>query len=147
MNFTTGKMKPDPSGRATTDRTGDTGRPLPAEYAGEGYLGLAKAARNILRNRRLRGRYLPADLFADPAWDILLDLFAASAEGQAVSVTSACVAAAVPVTTAQRWLRELERQGLVERQHDDGDRRRVLVRISGAGRDAIAAWLTATGGT
>jgi DNA-binding MarR family transcriptional regulator len=108
--------------------------------------GLARAARVVLRNRRLRSRYLPADLFADPAWDILLDLFAADAEGQAVSVTSACVAAAVPVTTAQRWLRELERQGLVQRSQDSGDRRRVLVRISGTGRDAIAQWLNATRG-
>lgn len=146
MNFTTGKMERDPAGRIITGRPPDTSHSLPAEHAGEGYLDLAKAARTLLRNRRLRGRYLPGDLFADPAWDILLDLFAASAERKSVSVTSACVAAAVPVTTAQRWLRDLERRGLVERSHDNGDRRRVLVRISSAGSDAIAKWLTATGG-
>ncbi|MFC7536803.1 hypothetical protein ACFQPG_05405 [Sphingomonas sp. GCM10030256] len=32
------------------------------------------AVRSIIRARRARGNYLPADLFADPAWDMLLDL-------------------------------------------------------------------------
>jgi hypothetical protein len=50
--------------------------------------------------RRLRERLLPAGLFADPAWDMLLDLYAAEIEEQPVSVTSACIAAAAPATTA-----------------------------------------------
>ncbi len=37
--------------------------------------------REAIKLRRLRDSYFPADLFADPAWDILLDLFAARLEG------------------------------------------------------------------
>ncbi len=36
----------------------------------------AKAVRRMLRQRRMREQYFPADLFADPAWDMLLDLYA-----------------------------------------------------------------------
>ena len=42
-------------------------------------------------------------LFADPAWDIMLDLFAARIEGKDITVSSAGIAACVPPTTALRW--------------------------------------------
>lgn len=58
--------------------------------------------REIIKLRRLRDRFFQHDLFAEPAWDILLDLKAASLEGQQVSVSSRCIAAAVPPTTALR---------------------------------------------
>jgi hypothetical protein len=64
----------------------------------------AKSVREIIKKRRLRERFFGAELFADPAWDILLDLKAAGLEGQNVSVSSLCIAAAVPPTTALRWV-------------------------------------------
>jgi len=48
----------------------------------------AKQVRQMLRQRRMREHYFPADLFADPAWDMLLDLYAARLERQPVSVSS-----------------------------------------------------------
>lgn len=36
-----------------------------------------ETVRNVIRARRLRARYFPEDLFADPAWDMLLDLLQA----------------------------------------------------------------------
>ena len=44
-----------------------------------------------------------AELFGDPAWDMLLDLTAARAEHTRVSVTSLCIASAVPPTGAPGW--------------------------------------------
>lgn len=44
----------------------------------------AEALRSLIRARRLRASFLPADLFADPAWDMLLDLL------QAEIVRTAC---------------------------------------------------------
>jgi DNA-binding MarR family transcriptional regulator len=105
---------------------------------------LAAAARAHLRLRRSRDQFLPAYLFSEPAWDILLDLFAADVEGRSVSVSSACIAASVPTSTALRWLTKLENQGLVERSDDSQDRRRVYVRITPFARDAIAKWLVST---
>ena len=97
--------------------------------------------RALLRARRLREQVLAGDLFADPAWDMLLDLMAARLERTQVSVSSLCIAAAVPPTTALRWLRQLTERGLVQREADPEDGRRVFVGLSGEGADAMTRWL------
>jgi len=84
----------------------------------------------LIRARRNRARYLTPELFADPAWDILLDLLRAEIAHERVSVSSACIAAAVPQTTGLRWLRTLEEHGLVVRQCDLHDARRSFVLLS-----------------
>ena len=43
---------------------------------------LARAARAILCNRRLRRAHLPGDLFGEWAWDALLTLFVGDAAGR-----------------------------------------------------------------
>src|SRR3546814_600594 len=90
----------------------------------------AREIRDMLRLRRLRDRFFPGDLFADPAWDMLLDLMAAHLSGQRVSVSSLCIAAAVPATTALRWIRALTDHGLFLRQADPSDGRRVFIALS-----------------
>lgn len=60
----------------------------------------AEALRVMIRARRLRANFFPADLFADPAWDMLLDLLQAELVQHRVPVSSLCLAAAVPATTA-----------------------------------------------
>ena len=64
----------------------------------------------MIRARRLRARYFPEDLFADPAWDMLLDLLQAEIAQLRVPVSSLCIAAAVPATTALRWLKTMVSQ-------------------------------------
>lgn len=77
----------------------------------------------VYKSRRRRSHYLPAELFGEPGWDLLLDLFAARLQGRLVSVTSACIAADVPPTTALRWIRLMEERGLVERIRHRSDQR------------------------
>lgn len=86
--------------------------------------------RAVICARRLREKYFPADLFADPAWDMLLDLFHAELTQLRVSVSSLCIAAAVPATTALRWLKSMTDQGLIIRRPDPYDGRRVFVELS-----------------
>lgn len=97
--------------------------------------GLA-VARQIYKFRRKREERIAqafgAGLFADPAWDILLDLYIHSAEGQKVSISSACLGSAAPETTALRYLGELERMGLVERHRHAADRRVQLICLTDA---------------
>lgn len=90
----------------------------------------AKTVREIIKKRRLRERFFDAELFADPAWDILLDLKAAGLEGQNVSVSSLCIAAAVPPTTALRWITAMTENGLLARRQDPDDARRVFIELS-----------------
>lgn len=86
--------------------------------------------RSIIRVRRLREHFFKSDLFADPAWDMLLDLMAARVERQRVAVSSLCIAAAVPPTTALRWIKGLCDQGLFVRVADPEDGRRVFIELS-----------------
>lgn len=67
--------------------------------------------RRAIRSRRLRDEFFMPGLFADPAWDMLLDLYAAELEDQPVSVSSLCIAAAVAPTTALRWIARMRRTG------------------------------------
>ena len=89
----------------------------------------ARLARRFYAERRRRAKLFPDNLFGEPAWDILLDLFAAQAENKDISVTSACIAAQVPTTTGLRHIQNLEAAQLIERHSDPRDHRRVFVRL------------------
>ncbi|WP_439546340.1 hypothetical protein [Sandarakinorhabdus sp.] len=101
----------------------------------------AALVRRLIRLRRDRDRHFPAEIFADPAWDMLLDLMAARMEGIDVPVSSLCVAAAVPTTTALRWIRALSEAGLLERRIDMADARRSFVTLSDTAQLAMQSWL------
>jgi CheY-like chemotaxis protein len=90
----------------------------------------ASDVRNAIRLRRMREQYFPPDMFADPAWDILLDLAAARLERAQVAVSSLCIAAAVPATTALRWIRTMTDHALLVRTADPADGRRVFIELS-----------------
>ncbi|WP_447763443.1 winged helix DNA-binding protein [Sphingopyxis panaciterrae] len=94
----------------------------------------ARMVRKIIQHRRMRERQFDACLLADPGWDMLLDLYAAHYEGQKVSVSSLCIAAAVPATTALRWIRTLEEEGHIDRSQDPHDGRRIYLALSEAAR-------------
>ncbi|MEP9357434.1 winged helix DNA-binding protein [Sphingomonas sp. KR3-1] len=100
-------------------------------------------ARALYDLRRSREHFFKgnADLFGEPAWDILLDLFIAGEMGKQVSVTSACIGANTPPTTALRWLSLLEERGLVQRIPDLHDRRRALMRLTPKGDQSLRAYL------
>lgn len=99
--------------------------------------------RMAIRSRRLRGQFFQGELFADPAWDMLLDLYASELERRQVSVSSLCIAAAVPPTTALRWIGTLHDAGLFERKADPTDRRRAYIGLSTKGLDGMRAYIAA----
>jgi len=90
----------------------------------------AETVRTVIRARRLRARYFDEDMFADPAWDMLLDLLQAEIAQLRVPVSSLCIAAAVPATTALRWLKTMTQQGIFVRRADPNDGRRVFVELA-----------------
>jgi DNA-binding MarR family transcriptional regulator len=99
--------------------------------------------RALLRLRRLRDNFFDPLLFADPAWDMLLDLMAARLEGDQVAVSSLCIAAAVPPTTALRWIKAMSDHGLFERHADPTDGRRIFIRLSDTATAAMARYFMA----
>lgn len=107
---------------------GTEGRGLPRSDA----LAVAQMVRRVRLAART-GAEAHRDLFADPAWDMLLDLYVAQVAGRRVSVSDACIAAAVPQATALRWLNMLDQRGLVVRTADTTDRRRWWMTLSAEG--------------
>ena len=92
-------------------------------------LGPSRAARSIIQARAARRRFFDSELFADPAWDMLLELYALEGEGLRISVSKLSLAAGVPCTTALRWLDKLESESLLVREEDPTDgRSRLSVR-------------------
>ncbi len=107
----------------------ETGDPAPAVAA--------DTVRAVIRARRLRSRFFSEELFADPAWDMLLDLLQAEIAQLRVPVSSLCIAAAVPATTALRWIKTMTEQGLFVRRADPHDGRRVFVELAPSASDAM----------
>ena len=104
-----------------------------------------RLVRKIIRQRQMRARFFQSDLFADPAWDMLLDLTAARVELKRVSVTSLCLASGVPPTTALRWISQMTELGLFCRAEDDTDRRRAFVTLSDKACEAMANYFAEVG--
>lgn len=102
----------------------------------------ADRVRNAIRSRRMREKYFRADYFADPAWDMLLDLFAAEIDDHRVPVSSLCIAAAMPATTALRWMKTLTDAGIFVRRSDPRDGRRVFVELSADASLAMRRYFT-----
>lgn len=71
-----------------------------------------------IRAWRERACYLPAELFSDPAWGMLLELLHAEIEKRHVSLRRLCKASAASTPSAIRWLRVLEDRELVVRRAD-----------------------------
>ena len=97
----------------------------------------APTLRRMLAARRARAEFFTNGLFADPAWDILLDLLMAKLSYQRISVTSLCVASNVPATTALRWIKILEKEDLVIRRADPLDGRRIFVELTEKAEQAL----------
>jgi Winged helix DNA-binding domain len=126
----------------------DEEAPIPAarlsDSDGQDEAGIdAATIRAMIRARRLRDQYFRGNLFADPAWDMLLDLMAARIEKNRVAVSSLCIAAAVPATTALRWIKALTDRGLFVREADPQDGRRVYIALSDDAARALATYLRA----
>ena len=127
--------------RSPTDDFSPTPRPIATDAPVT-----AKAVRAVIAERRLRDEFLDPDLFGEPAWDMLLDLYAARLEHVQVSVSSLCIAAAVPSTTALRWLQTLTASGLVNRRADPRDKRRVFVELGPEAAEGMNGYFGALAG-
>ena len=115
-------------------------RPRPAQAHEGAPAPAAETVRAMVRARRLRAQFFDSELFADPAWDMLLDLYAARLDQHRVAVSSLCIASAVPATTALRWIKTLTDRGLFVRRADPTDGRRVFIELADDAANAMAAY-------
>lgn len=95
------------------------------------------ALANLRTIRRTRDQYFPSDLFSDPCWEMLLDLYDAKLVGAEVTVTSLGAASGVPLTTALRRMEALQSHGLIVRVEDASDKRRTIIQLTAPGLQAV----------
>jgi len=103
---------------------------------------LFELAGGIEDARRERRHFFPDDLFADPAWDIILSLYCAEGRGERISITGLAHTIELAHTTAVRWIGWLTEAGLVQRERDVNDRRRHFLKLTDKTRHRLTQWLT-----
>lgn len=103
----------------------------------------AEIASRYLKLRANRSAIATEPLLSDPAWDILLDLFVGHVRGQNVTVTRACIASRRPSTTSLRYIDRMSKEGLIFREKDLRDNRKVHLRITDRACQAVADWIDA----
>ena len=91
------------------------------------------AIRMLVKEERVRRRKrhgllgVDSDVFADPGWDLLLEIFEAHLSGHRLAASTIGLEAGIPQSTALRWLTYLASLGLIVRDPDPSDKRRQLV--------------------
>lgn len=73
----------------------------------------AAMASAMLQFRRRRAEVLPSELFGEPAWDLLLELFLADAQSRRLTGHDVCGRSGVSEPVMSRWLMHLTRLGLI----------------------------------
>jgi DNA-binding MarR family transcriptional regulator len=87
-------------------------------------------AGKIYATRRIRNRFFPEDLFAEPAWDILLLLYGVEHSPERLSISAVSASVDAPPTTVLRWIEKLEHAGMILRQKHPTDRRISWLRLT-----------------
>lgn len=103
---------------------------------------LGEMIKGHIASRQRRAKFFPADIFADPAWDILLEVFLADIEQRRLTISCACMAACVPPTTALRWISSMTATGLLERYPDRHDGRRHYVQLSTVASQSMRSYFS-----
>ncbi|KAA9013276.1 MarR family transcriptional regulator [Sphingobium limneticum] len=114
----------------------------PAILDGEGNDQLPALAR-YLEARRVRAMLFGQNLFADPAWDILLALYQAELEGVALTLEQLSETLRLSLSVVVGQVGTMERRGLLdEHRTSPNSRRRRAIRLSPLAMDAMASWFS-----
>lgn len=105
---------------------------------------LEDARAELLRRKQRRQVLGHLGILNDPAWDILLELYIADITGCQLYASVVGTDAAIPQSTALRWLTVLEKEGLLRRRFDNFDKRRQWVGLTPFARSLMERHFTMT---
>lgn len=130
---------------AKLDPAGDVS--MPSERA-KGHSGnddqsRTRRVRQLLDQRRKRIAIFGRQMFAEPAWEMLLLLYL-SETGQRLTQSSLTELSGASRSTGMRWIEYLADHGLVVREDHPTDKRRNFVNLSEKGRDLLNLYLSET---
>lgn len=98
--------------------------------------------RSALQERARRLEYFRAELLAEPAWDILLELYAFELIQHRVTVPDLTDRINVPSTTSIRWMKMLEADDLITRRVHPGDSMQVWVALTPKGLEVMDGYFS-----
>ena len=104
---------------------------------------LLERARATMEMRQLRHRFFNPAMFGEPAFDVLLTLYATNARPPMVPLQVLSPLSGVSEYSAARWLKFLVSEGLALSVGGDGDRGEIQAAITGKGRIAMDEYLKA----
>lgn len=102
---------------------------------------LLDLARQLQHMRAKAAKLFPRDVFRDSAWDMVIELFIAGQQNRAVCVKELIFVSGETSTSALRRIDRLEAAGLLHRSHDPDDHRRMAVKLTSKGDEAMCAML------
>lgn len=95
---------------------------------------------HIIAMRRNRDRIFGADLFGEPAWDILLNLMVARFDECGMAVDVLAEAIGHPESTTLRFVEAMSADRLLEHDNQPVDPRKGIVRLSDDAAKAMLAF-------
>lgn len=95
----------------------------------------------VIGARHSRDRLFGEELFADPAWDILLELSHAHLQRRTVTITHLLKHISASESTLLRWLEKLEQEGWMRRLTDTPGP--APLELSPKGVAAMQKWISA----
>jgi DNA-binding MarR family transcriptional regulator len=104
---------------------------------------LLKHAQAWMHARVARSKVFDWELFGEPAWDLLLELYQSYCLGTRTSISQLGLDTHIAQTTVLRWLDALEHKGLIMRWRDPNDGRRVFVVLTEPGLEKMERALSA----
>jgi hypothetical protein len=105
-----------------------------------------QTAERAYNERRERAKHFNnQQIFGEPAWDLLLDMYIHQARDEKVTVKSAVLESRAGEGTAQRWLKVLDSEGLICSQIDPTDSRKCFLRLTPEGYESITRYLEEIG--
>ena len=90
--------------------------------------------------RRRRDDIFGRDLFGDPAWNILLELYLAELEDRKMLLSHVAEDEVSP-STVLRWLNKLEREGWIRREPDPTRGRRIYAVLTTKASKAMRSYV------
>lgn len=98
------------------------------ERLGHAIIGGINSVRSLQQAKKTRNEYFPLCAADDAMWDIMLFVLEQHFLERKTTVTNACLASSIPVTTGLRKVEALIGVGYLARYQDPKDRRLILLR-------------------
>nr|WP_274600825.1 response regulator [Ectothiorhodospira shaposhnikovii] len=105
--------------------------------------GVSRILKKSAEARTLRTHFFDPELCSGATWNILVDLMIARLANRPDYVSSLAVGSGIPLTTALRHVEDLVNRGLVRKERDPSDRRRVFLWLTDGAAESMERFLEA----